>query len=131
MEKHATQQITQPLTVALLGNPNCGKSSVFNQLTGLRQKVGNFPGVTSDKIIIDAPDENRQVLANFVADRGVINPSADMNWSFAPINDTVKVTFRTTPAATAEEFAAAFDAISPTGQTDDDGFAVYTIDLAP
>ncbi|HRV92236.1 MAG TPA: bifunctional 2',3'-cyclic-nucleotide 2'-phosphodiesterase/3'-nucleotidase [Anaerolineae bacterium] len=92
---------------------------------------GNFPGVTSDKIIIDAPDENRQVLANFVADRGVINPSADMNWSFTPINDTVKVTFRTTPAETAEEFAAAFDAISPTGQTDDDGFAVYTIDLAP
>ena len=47
--KHETQQITQPFTVALLGNPNCGKSSVFNQLTGLRQKVGNFPGVTVDK----------------------------------------------------------------------------------
>ncbi|MEM6316807.1 MAG: FeoB small GTPase domain-containing protein, partial [Bacteroidota bacterium] len=37
------------LTIALLGNPNCGKSTVFNQLTGLRQKVGNFPGVTVDK----------------------------------------------------------------------------------
>jgi len=37
--------------VALLGNPNCGKSSIFNQLTGLRQKVGNFPGVTVDKKI--------------------------------------------------------------------------------
>ncbi|PWJ42304.1 ferrous iron transport protein B [Sediminitomix flava] len=35
--------------VALLGNPNVGKSSIFNQLTGLRQKVGNFPGVTVDK----------------------------------------------------------------------------------
>lgn len=35
--------------VALLGNPNTGKSSVFNQLTGLRQKIGNFPGVTVDK----------------------------------------------------------------------------------
>jgi ferrous iron transport protein B len=35
--------------VALLGNPNCGKSSLFNQLTGLKQKVGNFPGVTVDK----------------------------------------------------------------------------------
>ena len=92
---------------------------------------GNFPGITSDKIVIDAPDENRQVLANFVADRGVINPSADMNWSFAPINDTVDVTFRTTTADTAEEFASAFDAISPTGETDEDGFAVYTIDMAP
>ncbi len=35
--------------VALIGNPNAGKSSVFNNLTGLRQKVGNFPGVTVDK----------------------------------------------------------------------------------
>lgn len=35
--------------IALLGNPNSGKSSLFNQLTGLRQKVGNFPGVTVEK----------------------------------------------------------------------------------
>ncbi len=35
--------------IALIGNPNCGKSSIFNLLTGLRQKVGNFPGVTVDK----------------------------------------------------------------------------------
>ncbi|MCK5369536.1 MAG: ferrous iron transporter B, partial [Cyclobacteriaceae bacterium] len=35
--------------VALLGNPNSGKSSLFNQLTGLNQKVGNFPGVTVEK----------------------------------------------------------------------------------
>lgn len=35
--------------IALVGNPNAGKSSVFNLLTGLRQKVGNFPGVTVDK----------------------------------------------------------------------------------
>ena len=35
--------------VALLGNPNSGKSSLFNHLTGLNQKVGNFPGVTVEK----------------------------------------------------------------------------------
>ncbi|MCI5081912.1 MAG: ferrous iron transport protein B [Saprospiraceae bacterium] len=40
---------TKRFRVALLGNPNTGKSSVFNQLTGLRQKTGNFPGVTVDK----------------------------------------------------------------------------------
>ena len=34
--------------IALIGNPNSGKSTVFNQLTGLRQKTGNFPGVTVD-----------------------------------------------------------------------------------
>ena len=36
-------------TIALIGNPNSGKTSLFNQLTGLNQKVGNFPGVTVDK----------------------------------------------------------------------------------
>ncbi len=35
--------------IALAGNPNSGKSSIFNQLTGLRQKVANFPGVTVEK----------------------------------------------------------------------------------
>ena len=35
--------------IALIGNPNSGKSSLFNALTGLNQKVGNFPGVTVDK----------------------------------------------------------------------------------
>lgn len=34
------------LSVALVGTPNCGKSTIFNALTGMRQKVGNFPGVT-------------------------------------------------------------------------------------
>jgi ferrous iron transport protein B len=38
--------ITRTLTVALVGNPNTGKSTLFNALTGLRQHVGNYPGVT-------------------------------------------------------------------------------------
>ncbi len=37
------------LKAALIGNPNSGKTSLFNQLTGLNQKIGNFPGVTVDK----------------------------------------------------------------------------------
>ena len=35
--------------IALVGNPNSGKTSIFNALTGLKQKVGNFPGITVDK----------------------------------------------------------------------------------
>lgn len=37
------------LSVALTGNPNTGKSTIFNELTGIRQKIGNWPGVTIDK----------------------------------------------------------------------------------
>jgi ferrous iron transport protein B len=41
--------LNEQINVALIGNPNTGKSSIFNLLTGLNQKVGNFPGVTVDK----------------------------------------------------------------------------------
>jgi ferrous iron transport protein B len=47
--KSTTPLAKKTFAIALLGNPNCGKSSTFNQLTGLRQKIGNFPGVTVDK----------------------------------------------------------------------------------
>ena len=41
--------MSKSLHIALVGNPNSGKTSLFNSLTGLNQKVGNFPGVTVDK----------------------------------------------------------------------------------
>src|SRR5678809_581394 len=40
---------TATLTLALAGNPNSGKTTIFNALTGLRQKVANYPGVTVEK----------------------------------------------------------------------------------
>jgi ferrous iron transport protein B len=39
----------RPAVVALAGNPNCGKTTLFNRLTGLRQRVGNYPGVTVER----------------------------------------------------------------------------------
>ncbi len=41
--------MSNSIKVALIGNPNTGKTSVFNQLTGLKQKVGNYPGITVEK----------------------------------------------------------------------------------
>ncbi len=41
--------MSKSLSVALTGNPNTGKSTIFNELTGARQKIGNWPGVTVDK----------------------------------------------------------------------------------
>jgi len=41
--------MSTPIQIAMVGNPNSGKSSLFNVLTGLNQKVGNFPGVTVEK----------------------------------------------------------------------------------
>ncbi len=51
-------------TIAVLGNPNAGKSTLFNALTGLRQKVGNYPGVTVEKKVgaCDLPSGRRVEL---------------------------------------------------------------------
>src|SRR5437762_6771285 len=50
-----------PAYVALTGNPNCGKTTLFNALTGLRAKVGNYAGVTVERKegkLLGAPDSS-------------------------------------------------------------------------
>ncbi|WP_353959766.1 FeoB small GTPase domain-containing protein [Belliella kenyensis] len=47
-------------SIALIGNPNVGKSSIFNQLTGLNQKIGNYPGLTVDKASGFLKDSHRK-----------------------------------------------------------------------
>ncbi len=49
MTVQASSAAAQPLRIALLGNPNCGKTALFNLLTGARQKVANYAGVTVER----------------------------------------------------------------------------------
>ncbi|MFP6845177.1 MAG: bifunctional 2',3'-cyclic-nucleotide 2'-phosphodiesterase/3'-nucleotidase [Thalassolituus sp.] len=94
---------------------------------------GNFPGVTSDKIVIDAPNENRQTVADYLIEMTEANPdtgfdpSADNNWSFTSINSTT-VTFKSSSKDSAQTFAAGNTAITY-NNTDEDGFGVYTLNL--
>jgi ferrous iron transport protein B len=49
MDKPSPASVVSTPRIAIIGNPNVGKSTIFNQLTGLSQKIGNYPGVTVDK----------------------------------------------------------------------------------
>jgi 2',3'-cyclic-nucleotide 2'-phosphodiesterase/3'-nucleotidase len=60
---------------------------------------GGFPGLDGNNIIISAPDTNRDILADYIFDLKTLDPSADGNWAFAPINDDVLVTFSSSPKA--------------------------------
>lgn len=54
IEEHVraeVEELSRNITVALVGNPNCGKTSFFNYATGMREKVGNYSGVTVDSKI--------------------------------------------------------------------------------
>ena len=59
---------------------------------------GHFPNLTGDTIVIDAPDKNRDVVANYLLSQKTINPAADDNWSFTDFGKA-KVLFTTTPKA--------------------------------
>jgi 2',3'-cyclic-nucleotide 2'-phosphodiesterase len=89
---------------------------------------GFFPGVAGSKYVIDSPDENRQVLMDYISEKKEINPSIDNNWSIAPIFGKVNVTFTSSPKA--EEYAKATKNIRYLNKTDDKGFGIYSLDLS-
>ncbi|MGE6740277.1 bifunctional 2',3'-cyclic-nucleotide 2'-phosphodiesterase/3'-nucleotidase [Allorhizobium pseudoryzae] len=52
---------------------------------------GKFPEIAGDKVILVAPDTNRDVIVRYIIEQGTINPSADANWSFKPMAGTTAV----------------------------------------
>ncbi|MBB6675189.1 bifunctional 2',3'-cyclic-nucleotide 2'-phosphodiesterase/3'-nucleotidase [Cohnella nanjingensis] len=89
---------------------------------------GNFPGLKGSQLIVDTQDENRQVLMDYIASKQSVSPSADGNWSIAPIPGDVKVTFTSSPAA-AKYAAATNGKITDTGTRDAKDFEIYNLKL--
>src|SRR6201994_5058150 len=79
----------RPYTIALVGNPNTGKSTLFNVLTGLNQKIGNFPGVTVDKKtgICDLPDGRHAQIIDLPGTYSLYPKSRDESIVFSVLAD--------------------------------------------
>jgi len=80
--------------IAIIGNPNCGKSTLFNAITGVKQKTGNWPGVTVERregsclikqqaaTLVDLPgvyslDSDREALDEQLARQYILSGDAD------------------------------------------------------
>lgn len=77
------------IKVALVGNPNTGKSTLFNVLTGLNQKIGNFPGVTVDKKtgVCDLPDGRHAQIIDLPGTYSLYPKSRDESIVFSVLAD--------------------------------------------
>jgi 2',3'-cyclic-nucleotide 2'-phosphodiesterase/3'-nucleotidase len=88
---------------------------------------GNFPEINASKVIFQAPDTNRDVIVRYIHEQGTINPAADSNWSFVPLERT-SVIFETGPKAGAYIADVKAVDIEPAGEGTE-GFARYRIAL--
>ncbi|SDJ33902.1 bifunctional 2',3'-cyclic-nucleotide 2'-phosphodiesterase/3'-nucleotidase [Salimicrobium halophilum] len=85
-----------------------------------------FANPDGDNVVIESPDENRQVLVNYIQGNESINPKADENWSFAPIEGDPTLTFTSAPGG--QKYSEDIDSITYQ-ETKDDGFATYEFNL--
>ena len=65
--------------VAILGNPNCGKTAIFNLLTGLNQKVSNYPGITVEKKVaeVNLSKDDSYYLEDYPGSYSIMSQSMD------------------------------------------------------
>jgi 2',3'-cyclic-nucleotide 2'-phosphodiesterase/3'-nucleotidase len=88
---------------------------------------GNFPGASPETVIFEGPDTNRDVIVRYIVEQGTVSPSADANWTFAPMVGTT-VLFDTGPAGAAYADGVEGVSIEPAGDGPD-GFARFRISL--
>jgi 2',3'-cyclic-nucleotide 2'-phosphodiesterase/3'-nucleotidase len=107
------------------GEPVTGDQEFLVATNNYRASGGGaFPGLDGSNIVIDSPDENRQIIIDYLTETETVNPSADDNWSFTDLPGDVTATFES--AAAAQE-ALPEDAPVTFAGPSGEGFGTYQI----
>ena len=120
--KTINESANRVLNLQFAGKPIDPKQE-FIVVTNNYRASGDFPGVRAATDSIDYAYENRQAIMDYMIDVGTIDPSADSNWAFAPLSESINVTFET--SGKAKEFIQAGSGIEYLAPTKD-GFAKYS-----
>nr|WP_235824764.1 bifunctional 2',3'-cyclic-nucleotide 2'-phosphodiesterase/3'-nucleotidase [Bacillus salipaludis] len=135
--------VTKPAKYDVNGNMvNAGSSRIVNltyqgklvtadqkfivATNNYRASSATFPGVSQGEIVLKAPDENRQIVTNYIQAHKPLNPTADQNWSFAKFAGSAVLVFDSSPNA--QKYLGQFPNIKYMGPSDG-GFAKYSVDL--
>jgi 2',3'-cyclic-nucleotide 2'-phosphodiesterase / 3'-nucleotidase len=108
------------------GKPVTAEQQFVVATNNYRASSKTFPGVSKGQVILESPDENRQIITNYIQANKTINPSADGNWSIAKFQGNVTPVFDSSPRA--QTFAEKMENIRYIGPSSG-GFAKYSIDL--
>lgn len=109
------------------GKPIDPKQKFVVATNNYRASSSKLANPDGKRIIMAAPDENRQVIIDYIRDNGTINPSADNNWSFAKVDKKLNVTFTSSPDA--KELVEKSKNMTYVGDGGN-GFAKYALDLS-
>ncbi|MGG2014161.1 bifunctional 2',3'-cyclic-nucleotide 2'-phosphodiesterase/3'-nucleotidase [Bacillus sp. S10(2024)] len=109
------------------GKPVSDSQEFVVATNNYRGSSKTFPGVSKGEVILQSPDETRQIIVEYMKQIKTINPTADKNWAFKPIvGEKLNVTFDSSPNA--QKFITKDGNISYVGPSENE-FAKYTIDV--
>ncbi len=108
------------------GKPVTADQRFIVATNNYRASSTTFPGVSQGEVILQSPDENRQIITNYIQVNKTINPTADENWRMSPITGSAVTVFDSSPKA--QKYTQQYQNIMYIGPSSG-GFAKYKLDL--